>query len=374
MLARDDRSRVTKKRKEPEKKKRIIRDVKQFFGPVVQSEPSPEPPSDPSMEDEEVPRIHFRLRGLRQRVKYYDPTADMIISRREAGREIRAAEDEFHIRQPQPIPKHDWTKPAVNNMRIFARVQGTMGLSCLNAIQQAYKDRETAEKKFNKLEYVVNVRNQRDIARERIRMYKDDKRAKTMSNHSRDQEVVLATLDKRERLRLSYLTKARDRRTKSSQQSYQKRHEMSFIVDFSAQNTSVSNALLRHDRQAKREDHAREKTEVVQALRDIDDEQQGVVKKYMNHRQLMRQTESCVARATLDTRMLQEANERLIQARCRVAQQKARNSQVESFYPLPSLSTHSLPGVNDDRTKDMDRRKTSLDDSPQPQHRRDVTI
>lgn len=43
----------------------------------------------------------------------------------------------------------------------------------------------------------------------------------------------------------------------------------------------------------------------VQTLRSVEVEQQETVKKYMEHRQLMRQTETAMARAALDTRMLQ---------------------------------------------------------------------
>ena len=43
----------------------------------------------------------------------------------------------------------------------------------------------------------------------------------------------------------------------------------------------------------------------VSTLRNTEQEQQETVKKYMEHRQLMRQTETAMARAALDTRMLQ---------------------------------------------------------------------
>ena len=47
----------------------------------------------------------------------------------------------------------------------------------------------------------------------------------------------------------------------------------------------------------------------VQTLRTVEVEQQETVKKYMEHRQLMRQTETAMARAALDTRMLQVSGE-----------------------------------------------------------------
>jgi hypothetical protein len=116
--------------------------------------------------------------------------------------------------------------------------------------------------------------------------------------------------------------------------------------DFNTQNTSVSNALLRHDRQARNEDKHQEKSEQVRSLRYLEKDQHDVVNKYMEHRQLMRQTETAMQRAALDTKMLQEANDRIMEARGRVEQLKQRSATVEQFYPLPSVSPHSLPPIN----------------------------
>ena len=66
----------------------------------------------------------------------------------------------------------------------------------------------------------------------------------------------------------------------------------------------------------------------------------------MEHRTLMRQTESAMSRATLDTRMLQEANDRILHARTRVAQQKAKSANVTAALPTTSPS---LPPVVDHR-------------------------
>ena len=69
-------------------------------------------------------------------------------------------------------------------------------------------------------------------------------------------------------------------------------------------------------------------------------DQQDMVRSYLEHRRLMRQTETAMARAALDTKMLSEANDRLQDARSRVAHQRARQASVQAFYPLPP---HNLP-------------------------------
>ena len=68
----------------------------------------------------------------------------------------------------------------------------------------------------------------------------------------------------------------------------------------------------------------------------------------MEHRKTMRQTEGSVSRAALDAKMLQEANDQLMAARSRVAQQKARSANVRAAHPMQT--TQPLPPIVDDKT------------------------
>ena len=46
-----------------------------------------------------------------------------------------------------------------------------MGLSCLHAVQQAYKDREKAEKTAAKMSFIIQQKEERQAARHRIKIY-----------------------------------------------------------------------------------------------------------------------------------------------------------------------------------------------------------
>ena len=297
-------------------------------------------------DNEEIPVTQFRLQGLKQTVQLYDPVTDIVLSRKQAGENVRAAEIEYHQAVAlAPKPKVLRKKVTNTDQRLFSRVQGTMGLSCLNAVQQAYRDREKAEKHMAKMEHVLGLRDQKEAAKERIKLYHAERQNQTLQDREQEQKFLLDTLEHQELRRLTYIDKTHDLRTRTAQHQRRRKAELSFISDFNAQNTSVANALQRHDRQAKKEDKTAEQTEYIQAQKFIVKEQQEVVKKYLEHRTLMRQTESAMNRAALDSRMLQEANDRLMAAKARVAQQKARNATVTTFYPLPS--TAPLPPLSD---------------------------
>lgn len=331
-----------KKRKESQKK--VVKSVKQFFGPIVESSPAAE--ESPREEEDDTQITEYRLRGIKPDVMYIDATTEMILSKQEAGRMVRDAEDEIHMRaRDMPKPKITPRKSVNTNQRMFARVHGTMGISSLLAVHQAYRDREKAEQTAAKMEHILTMRDERDRAKERIRLHNDEKRNMALRKRDAERSQMLDILEKKEMKRLSYLEKRSDLKAKSSDLNRSHKTDFAFITEFSNQHTSVSNALMRHDKQARTEDNITLRTDLVQTHNTAKVEQQELVKKYMEHRQLMRQTEAAMARATLDTRMLQEANDRLFEAKSRVAQQKARRETVQTFYPLPQHVTPA-PGAS----------------------------
>ena len=221
-----------------------------------------------------------------------------------------------------------------------------MGFSCLWAVNQAYQDRAKAEKVAAKMETVLSTKEDREAAKERIKLYHDEKRQRAIKDRDSDRKRTTEVMERRELERLSTVDVVQQTRQQSRKVTKQRRDERDFTTDFQVQNNSVANALLRHDRQARFEDILQTRNEAYKLAKGSENDQQDVVRKYLEHRQLMRQTETAMQRAALDTKMLQEANDRLMEAKSRVAQQKARSATVEAFYPLPSSGKQSLPPVS----------------------------
>lgn len=352
-LGRAERSeRRCKKKKENEAKAKRIKSVKQFFGPIVKTSNSPEP-----SEDEEIPIVQYRLKGLKKSIQYVDATTELIIARREAGNDVRLAEFDHHMKvdnEPKPVIKR--SKEPSSLRKMLSRTQSTMGMSCLRAVQQAYRDREKMEQHALKMEYVMSMKEQRENSRDRVKLFGDEKRNLALRERTHEQKKMMEDVDRKDMQRMSYLERSGEKRVKSSQHWKLRRGEMTFTTDFNVQNTSVSNALMRHDRQAVQEDKLQEKAEIVQAHKTVEKEQQEIVKKYLEHRQLMRQAEVAMSRAALDTKMLQEANDRLIEARTRVAHQKAKTANVQATLTFPTISTPNLPPTTRVAKKGLDPR------------------
>ena len=281
-----DRTEKKKKKKKKEKEnvpqRRVVKSVKQFFGPVVESAPRPEE-GEPCEEEEDVPVTQYRLRGYQPNIIFIDPTTEKIMSKQEAGRIVRDAEVEHHRRlQDMPPPKLKLPKKTVNNEQRLYRAHGNMGMSCLFAVHQAYKDREKAERTASKMEHILTMREERDRAKERIKIYHDEKRTIALKQRDVERTKMLELLERREMLRLNYLDKRHELKSKSTDLTKTFQADYTFITEFSNQHTSVSNALMRHDRLAKYEDQVNSKNNLVQGYLSAEQEQQDVVKKCKN--------------------------------------------------------------------------------------------
>lgn len=345
----------------PKERPQRVKDVKQFFGPVVQTSGEGCLPEE-NVLDEELPLTQFRLQGFKPHLLVLDPTTEMMLSRRDAGRDIRHAEVEHHHKlMAKPKPRLPPQKRVTDDQRLFARVHGTMSMSCMFAVQQAYKDRSRSERATAKMEYIIGMKEERDRAKQRIRLYHEEKRNATLKEREKDKLKIIDSLERRELHRIHYLEKRNESRSKSGEAAKHHRADLNFISDFAHQHTSVSNALMRHDRQTLADDKKRSKQDTVQSHKALEKSQRDTVKKYLEHRQLMRQTESAMMRATLDTRMLQDANDRILEAKSRVAHLKAREATVHAFYPLPRVNSGHVTGsAPRDGKPQLSRWKTSL--------------
>ena len=293
----------------------------------------------------EVPVVEFRLSGLRSVISVYDPLLDMIISRRESGRDVRAGEDEHHRRRQvesstvRTSIRSNTTDAA--KRRMCRRLRGCgMGMLSLHAIQLAYDSRAKAENQALRAGRIHSLREQRDIGRHQRRIYVDDRRTMARTERELDRRRLDELQEKRDTRQRRDHQQSLERRSAVSQRGVAIREDRSFVNDFSLQNTSVSTALARHDRLAKRDDVLQDRLDTVLTQREMDQEQLDVVRRYLEHRQLMRQTETAMSRAVLDSRILAEASERVLEARSRVEHVKARSAHAQTYAPtLPSIAS-----------------------------------
>lgn len=330
-----EEKRVEDKEKKGKKKYQVGRfpTVQVFFGPMVQTHPRTE---QSPIQNEDEPKVRFRLSGLAPSIQHIDPLQEMLVSKLEAGRDVREAARE-HDRKvlnelPKTVVKHRTT---TTDQRLFLRTHGTMGLACLRAVQQAYRDREKAETLTSKAGHVAQMRMHREQAQERVKIYKQDYKDLSLRRRMRDGVMTAEALQAREAQRLFEHERLNTARAVTAEYQKSRHADLAFVTDFSCQHTSVSNALLRHDRVSQKEEGLHEIMEAVRKEKDSSVEQQMLVRRYMEHRQLMRQAETAMARAELESQLTREASHRVTVAKERVTQLKTQKQQSQEFYSVP---------------------------------------
>lgn len=308
--------------------------VKVFFGPVLETHTRSE--REPRETEREPIKIQFRLSGFRPPMQAVDSFREMLISKREAGKEVRRAAREIERKAAQEPRKVAVKRQTVTtDQKLFIRTHGTMGLACLRAVHRAYRERERAITLSSKAIAVGQMRENREQAKERVIAFKQDYKEASLRRRARDSVRTTEMLKQRQAKEISELERLSTARAMTAEQLRARRADVAFVADFNCQQTSISNALLRHDRISHRDEHAQEIEDVVRRERELSQDQQTLVRRYMEHRQLIRQAETAMARVELNEHLSREASQRKTAAKERVAQIKARSQETTEYYSAP---------------------------------------
>lgn len=317
------------------------RTVKMFFGPIMQRYPRSEKEST----EHDPKQIKFRLSGLEPPISTTDPLLRILSTNKDAGKMVREAAREHELKVLNEPRKTVVRRPIVTtDQRLFIRTHGTMGMACLRAVQQAYQDRAGSEQRNSKNEKIAQMREERETAKDRVRAFKQEYQQATLRKRLRDGVKTAEALKERATLRLEQNERLNTARAVTAEQRKSRQADFAFINDFACQQTSVSNALLKHDRTTYREENLQDASEVVRKGKENSIEQQSLVKRFMEHRQLLRQAETAMGRAQLDSRLMQDASQRADETKQRMSQIKSRGAQRMEYFSVPyTLAPPQLP-------------------------------
>ena len=331
-----EEQRMEEKHRKGKRRDRVgkYKTVKVFFGPVLETHTHSE--RERRETEREPIKIRFRLSGFRPPMQAVDSFREMLISKREAGKEVRRAAREIERTAAQEPRKVAVKRQTVTtDQKLFIRTHGTMGLACLRAVHRAYRERERAIALSSKAIAVGQMRENREQAKERVIAFKQDYKEASLRRRARDSVRTTEMLKQRQAKEISEHERLSTARAMTAEQLQARRADVAFVADFNCQQTSISNALQRHDRISHRDEHAQEIEDLVRRERELSQDQQTLVRRYMEHRQLIRQAETAMARAELNQHLSREASQRKTAAKERVAQIKARGQETTEYYSAP---------------------------------------
>jgi hypothetical protein len=142
------------------------RTVRVFLGDVVEPKTKREVATD-SDEDE---TIGFRLEGEKPPKQKNEPIAEMLLSKKEMGEDVRRSLRQFRRKQPDKRKVSGGGTKLTNDQKLFLRTHGTMGLACLRAVHQAYGDRARAQKQTALNDRVSGMKECRELGIERLQV------------------------------------------------------------------------------------------------------------------------------------------------------------------------------------------------------------
>lgn len=287
-------------------------------------------------------RVHnkeFKLGGNKPPAMEVDPMQDHVMMIQECGRDIRETEDYWHEQ------KANRPKPTVTKHKTEPKFKDQVSLATLIAVSKAYKDRDRADQLAEKMDRVLKIQQEKLQTKHIVNAFKEERRNLAMNKRQEDRIRVTRALQQQEISRSAYIEYAQERKEKAVRRHQTRHKDIMFAADFSNQHTSVSSALVRHDRQSNIDELMAEKREMVKGIQLQLADQADLVKRYMEHKQLMQQLASGQEKAELGTRALQEANERVLFSKQRVAAMKARKAAMKALHqPPPATSGADHPG------------------------------
>lgn len=316
------------------------RTVRGFLGPILEPQTKKEVTRLVTSSSDDDETTGFRLRGVTPPRQKNEPVVEMLLSRKEMGEDIRRALREHRPRKPKKAVRN---APKLNNdQKLFMRTHGTMGMACLRAVHQAYGDRERDQRQTNKAERVAEMKERREQVKGRLRTIKNDFQENVLRERIRDGVRIADALRENEKKQEQEHEKVSSRRATAIMEERARQSDATFVREFVSQQTSVSQALGAHDQAELKKEKLTKLAETVRNERESTLEQQALVRRYMEHRQLQRQAEMARAKAEINARLLQEANRRYMEIQTRAKQTKNRNAQVKEFYPLPPSNAPTI--------------------------------
>ena len=299
---------------------------------------------DAIVSDSEDGPIAFRLVGLPAPKLECDIMEDLVKCIVEGARDIREHAREHDMERalkPKPIVKKHRTITA--DQKLFIRTHGTMSLSSLRAVDQAYKDRDRAKLLAAKLHQNQMEKQRRDLMVKRREHVKHVlvQKLRDNKNETKNQRIETLELQKSEMLvkKESVATK-RNERERTLQM---RKRALAFAAEFCNQANAINKALGGHAAVTAKEKRVEAKREKVVNIKEDIGRQKEIIRRYTEHRNLLLRSEVALRRSKLETDLHERAIKHRKEAQRHVRKLKGEKEDREARLPVLCAAPSELP-------------------------------
>ncbi|RDD38681.1 Leucine-rich repeat and IQ domain-containing protein 3 [Trichoplax sp. H2] len=297
-------------------------------------------------ENDELFTTHFRLSGMKAATTAVDPVEEMILNKQETAKDMREAKAIYREiiqekRKPPVVEKHITLN---GQQRLYKKLYEAMNLSILRSVDQVHKDWHKSEKAIQKIDTIANRRLLHDVQKERIRQFQRYKVMIAREGGIQDKIISSDALKmmeeerERENLRVQFARQELNEKTK------QRFEEMALSTDFNCQATAIGRVIRQYDGKKHRTEMKDKKAEGVKVSQEKAIEKREMVNKYLEHKRMVQRAVNQVEKKKINGKLLEEANDRVMQARARVTYLKQRHRVASNFCKLQNtLLTSEQP-------------------------------
>ena len=267
------------------------------------------------------------LIGKKEEIRVMDAMQEMIMSNIESHKAVKAMKEISHIPSAPVIRQNESVKESfkrakeLRNRRLV--IPGLLKMSCFRAVEKAYKNREKLELTMQRAETVSNLRENTIEGLQRTKTFLE-LRNKDIIRQSKEETITRVTQTQqhsdKEKEVVETNKEKQMRRRKLLEES---KASSAFVREFSIRNTSISNALRRHDLRSYKLDRQRARDLLTSAHRENTLQIRNEIKMYMKVKVAKKQMEIAAERTHLDTLLKSNSDKRQLEANARVAELRA---------------------------------------------------
>jgi hypothetical protein len=245
----------------------------------------------------------FRLSVLPPARMKHGALEEMILRTIEAADDIRDAVAKID-KAREESKKVQKVTPARGKMtseqRLFMKTHGSMSLACFRAVEQAYKDRSKVENLGEKMSRVRSVRENNKKGLEKRTRFLRRYRTEAAVQNQADAAIVQDNKEEQHDREVEDQQQLRTKRLLEKKRNKEKKDGFKFALEFCSQNASIGKALRENDRQQASIEKADRIKKEVDMMKDSTKTQRNIIKKYINHKQLLLQAETIADKVKLE--------------------------------------------------------------------------
>ncbi|XP_017573289.1 leucine-rich repeat and IQ domain-containing protein 3 [Pygocentrus nattereri] len=288
------------------------------------------------VEAEEMDRDTFYLSGFKATMHSFEPFAEMLISRKALGQEVREAICHFHSQKPgrsncpQPRP------PIITaEKRFIGRCHNCFSLAPFRTIEKAYWAKKKAEDLKYRAERVEQLQGLRDDAHDHYDRIMESRRKEALLQQDRDKAELEEMLSLQRAKCDQEVQLVRQKHLRFLEEKRRRVLEQEMVIHFSGQHSSLAKSITRHCIQQKLSNAQQERRREVAVSKHHTTAQKMLIQRYLENRRQNIHAEAVLSRVSTHAFLSEKQHSDLLAAQARVAHIKSSHYKVEVLRPQP---------------------------------------